>query len=151
MKGIVMQTLWMLLEALATSDSTTTPGDVAKMLGAPVQQVSENNFVAFYETARPIELQGGIAIGQADVRHFKQAGKPPFIVLNRITGTCVSADSIERHLGRLMPPEPPSHPAPNATIDRRAMIKGVAVTFGFKYDRPDCLYSVALHLDEKAR
>ena len=140
-----MHTLWTLLDVLMASAGPSDTGirHLEDVFGVPMRPVSENNYVVFYEASRPIELKDGVTIQKVDIRKFREEGKAPLIVLN-LAGTCVNAKDIESHIGSLSAPEPPSHPVPNAQIQRQAQVKQRTIALGFKYDQPECLYSITL-------
>lgn len=144
MKAMTMHTLWALIEALSAPAAQQDASAVARAAGLELRQASENAYVVFYE-ASAVQLKDGVVIGKADVREFKQDSKPPFIVLKDLQGTCLNLAAIERELGPLTPPVPPSNPVPDALITRDATYKGRRIALGFKWSKPDCLSSVSLN------
>lgn len=108
MKATMMQTLWALIEILAAPAGGQDAAAIARVSGIELRQASENAYVVFYESPGPLKLQDGVVVGVADVREFKTQNKPPFVVLRELQGTCVDVAAIERHLGPVSPPTPPS-------------------------------------------
>jgi len=143
MKAMMMQTLWALIEMLATPTGGQDAASIARVSGIELHQVKENAYVSFYESKGPLKLQDGIVVGVADVREFKTQNKPPFVVLRELGGACVDVAAIERHLGSVSPPTPPSNPFPDALISREVTFKGQRISLGFKWSKPDCLSSVS--------
>lgn len=143
MKATMMQTLWALIEILAAPAGGQDAAAIARVSGIELRQASENAYVVFYESPGPLKLQDGVVVGVADVREFKTQNKPPFVVLRELQGTCVDVAAIERHLGPVSPPTPPSNPFPDALITRELTFKGQRLALGFKWSKPDCLSSVS--------
>lgn len=144
MKAMTMHTLWALIEALSAPAAQQDAATVARAAGVELRQASENAYVVFYE-ASDVRLKNGVVIGKADVREFKHESKPPFIVLKDLQGACLDVPAIERELGLLTHPVPPSNPVPEALITRDATYKGRRIPLGFKWSKPECLSSVSIN------
>ncbi|WP_208909752.1 hypothetical protein [Paracidovorax avenae] len=144
MKAMAMHALWALMETLSAPTAQQDAAAVARATGFELRKISENAYVVFYE-ANSVPLRDGVVIGKVDVREFKQGNKPPFIVLKELQGVCLDVAAIERELGALTAPVPPSHPVADALIARDATYKGRRVALGFKWSNPECLSSVSLN------
>ena len=144
-----MHTLWSLAQALAELQGQ--PGAdalrVGGVLGVELKLVKENAHVRFYENESPLRLAGGVIAGKLDIREFKAAGKAPFIVISQLGGACIGMEELQRRIGALTPPTPPSNPVPDALITRQGRLGKVRVSLGFRWSDPDCLASITPHID----
>jgi hypothetical protein len=143
MKELMMQTLWALLEALVMHTGKMDARTVSELAGVELVMVEENDYMKIYESNQPLKMRDGVVVGIVIVRESKTAEKKPFISLSELSGSCITAQAIERHLGELTFPQPPSNPVPDAKITREATFKGHQIVMGFRWGRPDCLYGIS--------
>jgi len=138
-------TLWKLVEALAGWNPATGPQGLQAILGSPVEVARQNEYWVRYQPREAVALDGG-ASALATISQNKATQTYSGIGL-AVAGGCVSLAQLKANVRGVEPESPPASPAPVAEAYWRAQVDGVPVSFGFRNDNPDCISSVALHLD----
>lgn len=142
-----MQSFWALIQILVGLTGSLDPAAVDKLAGTHLEQVNENEYVRFYESKIPLQLDADkgkrVVTGTLDVRVSKDPSRPSSVFLTDLKGACIRLEEVKLHVSDLTFPRPPNHPFPDAPISREGKLDGKPVNLTSKWSTPDCLESIS--------
>lgn len=143
MKALVMKTLWILIESLASLSQDSTIMDVRRVVDVEfVRSPSSHEYTTFYNNKIPVNFGADLQLRNIDFAVGNSSKQLLRINIAGLAEYCISKEQLQDRFGEVWVHSPPSSPAPSALWYRAANVKGRQVLFGFANQAPNCLESV---------